>query len=128
MALWLADGLWSRLDARCDWQLAHRMTKLMCDVAEGRADPELNACAWLLHGRSEASLGNYAQAIACLERATVAWRELENPIGVALALNGLGIVEAAAGARKSHSPATPRRWDSSSVHPPRSGSPRRWWA
>lgn len=97
LALWLADGLWSRLDARCDWQLAHRMTKLMCDVAEGRADPELNACAWLLHGRSEASLGNYAQAIACLERATVAWRELENPIGVALALNGLGIVEARRG-------------------------------
>lgn len=93
LALWLADGLWSRLDARCEWRVAHRLTKAMCEAAERRADPELNAYGWLLHGRSEACLGDYGRAVSCLERAAVAWRELENPVGVALALNGLGIVE-----------------------------------
>jgi tetratricopeptide (TPR) repeat protein len=64
----------------------------MRDSGETSDDPELTACGYLLLGRSEATLGNYDEASRCFERVVSLFGDLGNPTGIALALNGLGIV------------------------------------
>jgi tetratricopeptide (TPR) repeat protein len=92
LVLWFGIELWHSLDARCEWQEAHRLTRLMRDSGEASDDPELTACGYLLLGRSEATLGNYDEASRCFGRVVSLFGDLGNPTGIALALNGLGIV------------------------------------
>jgi DNA-binding SARP family transcriptional activator/DNA polymerase III delta prime subunit len=90
---WLSHALWTVLDMRCEWPTAYRMSQLVLDAAKERGDRELMACGLLLHGRSEACLGNYQVAATHLERALGIARDLESHLSVVLVLNGLGIVE-----------------------------------
>jgi DNA-binding SARP family transcriptional activator len=92
--LWLIDAVWLHLDGRCDWQTAYRVSRIMLSRAETDDASELTAWALLLHGRSEACLGNYEASAAALAGALVRLRDTGNNVGVALALNGLGIVAA----------------------------------
>jgi tetratricopeptide (TPR) repeat protein len=89
---WLSDALWENLDIRCNWPAAYRVSQLTIQAAERLGDRELTALGLLLHGRSEACLGSYQTAIDYLEQALAIMRELGNGAGVALVLNGLGIV------------------------------------
>jgi hypothetical protein len=86
--------LWNSLDPRCEWHTAHRVSRLLLQTGERRRNLDLAACGRLLHGRSEACLGNYESAIHHLERARDLFRDLGNQIGMAVSLNGLGVVHA----------------------------------
>jgi DNA-binding SARP family transcriptional activator len=90
--LWLSYMVWNSLDVRCAWQQAHRLSGLIVRAAGERHDDDLSACAFLLHGRSEACLGNYELAEDNLRRAMTLFTGLENTAGAVLALNGLGVV------------------------------------
>lgn len=90
--LWLLDALWLALDNHCEWSAAHRLSRTILDTGERRSDHELTACGHLLHGRSEACLGNYDAALIHLQVAVKLLCELDNQAGIALALVGLGLV------------------------------------
>ncbi|HEY8471931.1 MAG TPA: BTAD domain-containing putative transcriptional regulator [Natronosporangium sp.] len=99
--LWLGHALWNALDIRCSWQSAHELSRLIMEAADRRGDQELAACGYLLHGWSEACLGNYAAAKACFERALTHFDQLDNQLGTALVLNGLGLAESRQGNQRS---------------------------
>jgi DNA-binding SARP family transcriptional activator len=92
-SLWLADAIWMSLNVRCEWQLAHHVSQLVMNAAEGSSDHDLVACGLLLGGRSEACTGNLDLAVDLLERALELVRALDNQPGIALVLNGLGVTE-----------------------------------
>lgn len=95
--LWLAEALWECLDIRCEWPAARRAGRLLVTAAERLGAPDVGALGYLLLGRSEAYFGSYENATDCLEQALGAFRRLENVVGVALALNGLGVVHSRRG-------------------------------
>jgi tetratricopeptide (TPR) repeat protein len=88
----LYDLIWTNLDVRCEWQVAHRMTRLLLEVAGRRADDEMVAYGRLLHGRSRACLGAYDEALEQFLLALDSLHRLDSHPGVVLALNALGIV------------------------------------
>lgn len=92
MSLWLSDVVWDYLDRLCDWSTAYRVGQLVHDVGIHRDDRESVAWGLVLLGRSKACLGRADDAIADFERALPHLRELQNDVGVALALNGIGVV------------------------------------
>lgn len=98
LALWLGELLWMSLDARCEWQAASRVSRLVLEAATRGSDQELLACGHLLEGRSEACLARYESALEHLEQAEKVLRQLGNLPGVAIALNGRGLTHVLHGA------------------------------
>lgn len=92
LALRLGYDVWSSLDSRGSWHLAHWMTSLLVKAATTGSDSELTGFANLLHGRSEASLGNCCEAIPHLERAIKVFRESGHGRGTTVALIAMGVV------------------------------------
>lgn len=92
LALWLGDTLWENLDIRCDWHAARRVGRLVMDAGGKRDDQELFVQGLVLHARSDANLGAYDAALCQLKLALDKLRELDNRIGVAVVLNGLGVI------------------------------------
>jgi DNA-binding SARP family transcriptional activator/tetratricopeptide (TPR) repeat protein len=90
--VWLSDAIWLHLDIRCDWQTAYRVSRIVLNRTETGDASELAAWALLLHGRSEACLGNNDAGAGALERALARLGDAGNEVGIALALIGLGIV------------------------------------
>jgi tetratricopeptide (TPR) repeat protein len=94
LTLRLAFDLWTTLDMRCEWHTARRLGRLVLDTGMRHSASHLVACGHLLLGRSEASIGSYDRALHHLEQACGIFQELDNPPGMAVVLNGLGVVNA----------------------------------
>jgi tetratricopeptide (TPR) repeat protein len=91
LALRLGHTLWNMLDARCAWQAAHSVSRMMVESFGSHADQQVAAYGLLLHGRSEACLGNYATAVTHFEQALRLFTSVDDQSAAALVHNGLGV-------------------------------------
>lgn len=92
LAVWLSYALWNVLDLRCEWRSAIQVSRQAIQGARSRGDRRLEALGLLLHGRSMANQGSYDEAVSLLERSLEVMREVSNQPGVAVVLNGIGVV------------------------------------
>jgi DNA-binding SARP family transcriptional activator len=98
LTLGALDTVWHALHIRGQWHAAFRIGRLALDWAEEHGDTNAVGVVHLLVGRSRALYGEFEKAAGHLTQAQGLLRQVNNNLGVALALNALGLTAELRGA------------------------------